>query len=101
MGHGVVPEEEVPAVSPGVMEGSEAIGEARAILEGLEWRLGERVVVGDARRGVALGHAEIGQEQSRGFRGHAGASIGMDRQLPLDDSEALGTGGDELLGQRR
>jgi hypothetical protein len=45
----VVPREEVLGMSPGVLDGSEAFGKVGAVLERLEVRLGERIVVRDMR----------------------------------------------------
>ena len=54
----VVPAEEVPAESRGVLDAAEALREVGPVLEGLEARLGERVVVGDVRSRMRLGDAE-------------------------------------------
>ena len=49
---GVVPGEELVPVGTGVLDRAKAIGERRPVLEGLELRLRERVVVGDVRAAV-------------------------------------------------
>jgi hypothetical protein len=41
----VVVLEELRTEGPGVLDGTEPVGECRAVLEGIERRLGERVVV--------------------------------------------------------
>ena len=52
---GVVPREEDVAIGPGILDRGEPLGEGRAVLERLELRLRERVVVGDVRAGMGLG----------------------------------------------
>ncbi len=44
---GVVPREERAAVGRGVLDVEETTGEAGVVLQGLELRLRERVVIGD------------------------------------------------------
>ena len=51
----VVPGEEVLAVRPGGLDRGEPGGEGRPVLQGLELRLGVRVVVGDVRAGSGTG----------------------------------------------
>ena len=55
---GVVPGEEDAAVGPDVLDRAEPLGECRPVLQRLELRLRERVVVGDVRAGMSLGDAE-------------------------------------------
>ena len=62
----VVVVEEPLAEGSGVVDGPEAAGEGRAIFEGLEVRLGVRVVVADVRAAVAAGDAEIDQQLGTG-----------------------------------
>ena len=50
-------------MAAGILDRAEARGEVGAVLEGLELRLGEGVVVGDVRPRVGLGDAQIGEEQ--------------------------------------
>src|SRR5207244_11009089 len=59
----VVPGEEVAAEAAPVFERTETVREAGPVLEGLELRLGEWVVVRDVRPRVALGDAEVGEQQ--------------------------------------
>jgi len=56
----VVPVEEGTAVGTAVLRGAEALGKVGPVLERLELRLGERVVVRDAWSRVALRDAEVG-----------------------------------------
>ena len=61
---GVVPREEVAAEAAAVFERAETVREVGPILQGLELRLGEWIVVRDVRPRVSLGDAEIGQPES-------------------------------------
>ena len=54
---GVVPDEEGVAVGAGVLDRAETRRERRPVLQCLELRLRERVVVGDVWTAVSLGHA--------------------------------------------
>lgn len=56
-------------------QASEAFGIHRLILKGFELRLGEGVVVGNARARVALGQAEVGQQQRQRY-------INSSRRIP-------------------
>jgi hypothetical protein len=58
---GVVPGEEGVAVSPRILDATEAIREFGAVFEGLELRLGIRVVIGDVRAAVGLGDLQVEQ----------------------------------------
>ena len=60
----VVGEEQV-AECACVVQGGERAGEDGAVLEGLECRLGEWVVVGDVRAGMAAGDVQVGQQRRR------------------------------------
>src|SRR5687767_4195484 len=55
----VVVVEEHGAERAGVLDAAEPPGEGRAVLEGLEVRLAEGVVVADVRAAVASGDAEV------------------------------------------
>src|SRR6185503_1597139 len=77
----VVPAEEALAERAAVFDRTEAFWELRSILERLKLRFGIRVVVRTVRTGVALGDAQIGEEQGHRLGRHGRASIGMDRQL--------------------
>ena len=55
----VVPAEEDLAERSGVLDGAEPVGEVGPVLEGLELRLGERVVVGAVRSSIATGFEAI------------------------------------------
>src|SRR5215467_7321678 len=97
---GVVPEEERVAVHPGILNRAETRRECRAILERLELRFREWVVVRDMRPGVGLRHAEVGEQEGDGLGRHRRPAIGVDGELPGTDA-LPGTGlSDESLGQR-
>jgi len=59
---GVVPGTEDAAVGSGILDRTEARRECRAVLQGFELRLRERVVVGDVRTGMSLGDAQVGPQ---------------------------------------
>src|SRR5665647_2851151 len=65
----VVPEEETLAVSSGGFDRVEPLGEVRPVLQGLECRLAERVVIGHMRTRMGLGDAEVGQQERDRFGG--------------------------------
>src|SRR5680860_1324919 len=70
----VVPGEETLAVSSGGFDRVEPLGEVGPVLQGLERRLRERVVIGHMRTRVGLGDAEVGQQERDRFRGHRSVS---------------------------
>src|SRR5713226_3409599 len=88
------------AVGPGILNRAEARWERRAVLERLELRLRERVVVGDMRPGMGLGHAEIGEQEGDGLGGHRRPAIGVDGKLPAVDALPATGLVNEPLGQR-
>ena len=97
---GVVPGEEGVAVRAGVLDRAEARRERRAVFQRLELGLRERVVVGDVRARMGLGHAQVGQEQRHEFRGHGGPAVGVNRELLATDSLPAARLADEPLGER-
>src|SRR5437773_3548666 len=78
-----------------VLERAEALGKVRAILQGLELRLGEGIVVGDARPRVGLRDTEVSIEQGQRLRRHRRAAVGVDAQLPGLDVLPLARFADE------
>ena len=76
----VVSAEEPLAVGSAILDAAEAPGEVGTVLQGLELRLGERVVVRGVRPAVGLGELQIDQQRGDGLRAHAGAAIGVQRQ---------------------
>ena len=91
----VVPGEEVAAEAAPVFERTETAREAGPVLEGLELRLGEWVVVRDVRPRVALGDAEVGEQQRDGLRRDRRAAVRMHGELAR-----RGLGGTEARGVR-
>ena len=61
---GVVPGEEVAAEAAPVLDRAEPFRKVGPVLQGLELRLGERVVVRDMGARVRLGDAEIGKQSA-------------------------------------
>ena len=55
---------------------------------------------GDVRPRVGLGHAEIGEQERDGLRGHRRAAVGVDVSCSRADALAGARLVDELLGQR-
>ena len=95
----VVVVEERGAEPAGVLDAAEPGGERGAVFEGLEVRLGVRVVVGDMRAAVAAGDAEIDEELGDRFRGHRRAPVSVQGQLvPVDALAGEGLV-DECFGQ--
>ena len=84
----VVPIEKCAAVGTRLYDRAEAIGEIGSILERLEMRLRERIVIGDVRPAEALVHAEVVVELGHRLRGHGGIAIGVDRDWAGDDAFA-------------
>src|SRR5665811_1361432 len=73
----VVPGEELLTVDASVFDTTKALGEVRTVLECLELRLGEGVIVADIRSAVGLGHLQVDQQLSNTLGAHAGAAVGM------------------------
>ena len=82
---GVVPSEQVPQEPSAVLFRPETIGEAGAILEGLELGLGVWVVVGEVGPRHRLGNPQVRQQQGHGLAGHGWAQIRVHRELTLHD----------------
>src|SRR6202171_4071368 len=96
----VVPREELLAVHARRLDRGEPAGEVGPVLQRLELRLAERVVVGDVRSRMRLGDAEIGEQECHRFGGHRLAAVSVDGQL-LTANCLLGAGlADQHIGQR-
>ena len=94
---GVVPGEERPAEGDGGGNVFEAPREAGVILQGLELRFGERVVIADLGAAQRAGDPEVGEELGGALAGHRRAAVRMQGEhLGLD--ALLETG---FLDQRR
>ena|SRR5450830_333753 len=76
----VVPGEELLTVSASVFDAAKALREVGTVLERLELRLGEWVVVADIRSAVGLGHFQVDQQLGHGLGAHAGAAVCMQRE---------------------
>ncbi len=95
----VVPSEKTPAKGVRVLEGAEALGEVRTVLERAELGLGIRVVVAHVRPGVALGHTEVREQEGNRLGGHRGAAIGVDGELVARDALLGDRLGEQRLGK--
>lgn len=96
----VVPGEEPLAEDTGVLDRTEPLRELRAVLQGLELGLGERIVVGDLGARVAPRHAELRQQQRHGLAGHRRATIGVEKPLAWSDALLRASLGDQPLCER-
>jgi hypothetical protein len=76
-------------------------GKVWPVLERLELRLGERVVIRDVRPRVALRDAEVRVQMRDHFRGPRRPAVRVDGQLTRRDSLALAGFFDELRRKRR
>ena len=97
----VIPGEKLLAEGARVLDGSEALGKSRPVLEGLELALGVGIVVGDVRSAVGLGHAQVGQQQGDWLGGHRCPAIGMEGQITRNDALFRAGIGDQPPGQLR
>ena len=77
----VVPAEEVEGKDSGVLDRSEAVGEAWPILQGAELAFRVRVVVGDVGATVGLGDPEIAEEESYLLRSFTPLACFVSREL--------------------
>jgi Transposase len=77
----VIPDEEVLAEGPTVLDATEPVRKLRAVLHGAEMAFRKRIVVGSVRAAVSLSHTKIGQQQGHRFRSHSGTAIGMEAEL--------------------
>ena len=94
----VVPGEEGSAVGACVSERAKARREAGLVLQGLELRLGIRVVIRNVRAAVRFGDAQIAQQRSHRLGAHAAAAVGMQGQCAGRDGFLCGAVGDQLFG---
>ena len=82
---GVVPGEERPAEGDGGGNVFEAAREAGVILQGLELRFGERVVIADLGAAQRAGDPEVGEEMGGALAGQRRAAVRMQGEhLGLD-----------------
>ena len=57
------------------------VGEVGSVLQGLEVRLAEGVVVAGVGSAVGLGDPQVGEQQGDRLGLHAGATVGVQREL--------------------
>ncbi len=95
----VVVLEELDAERPCVLDGTEPVGERRAVLQGLEGRFRERIVVTDVGTAVAAGHPEVDHQLGHRLGAHGRPPVGVDGELvpvhPLGEDGIV----DEVGGQ--
>ena len=70
MMHLVIPSKKVLAESPGIFETAKLLGKRGLILQGFELRLRERIVIGHLGTTMALGHAQIREQEGDRLGGH-------------------------------
>ena len=97
---GVVPAEERAAEGPGVLQGAEALRKLRAILQGFELGLRERIVVAHMGAAMGLGDAKISEQQRHCPGFHTRTPVGMQGELPERDVLPGAGLADQCLGQR-
>src|SRR3982074_3394447 len=78
----VVVREERAAEAPGVLDAAEALGECRAVLQGLELRLGVGVVVAHVRPGMCPTDAEERQQLGHLIGGHGRSPVAWMVSVP-------------------
>src|SRR6202050_2868724 len=96
---GVVRGKELLTKTPRILQRAETLRELRAVVQRLELPLGKRIVVRNVRPGMSLGHAEIGQQEGHGLRGHRRSSIRVDVELSRNDLLLFAGRRDELACQ--
>src|SRR5450830_1723596 len=97
----VVPGEEPLAEDAPLLDRAEAAGELRAVLQGLELRLRDGVVVGHVGPAVGLFDTQVRQELGHGPGAHRASAVGVSGQLAGGDPLLAAGLGDQLGGQRR
>src|SRR5450830_1260464 len=97
----VVPGEEPLAEDAPLLDRAEAAGKLRAVLQGLELRLREGVVVGHVGPAVGLFDTQVRQELGHGPRAHRASAVGVSGQLAGGDPLLAAGLGDQLRGQGR
>jgi hypothetical protein len=73
--NGVVPPEELLAVSTCVLDRPEALREIGLVFQGFELSFRVRIVVRDVRPAVGLSDIQVDEESCDGFGAHAGATV--------------------------
>ena len=98
---GVVPAEKLLAMGTCIFDRSETRREIGSVLQGLELRLGIRIIIRDVRTAVSFGDVQIDEQLGDRFGAHAGAAIGVQGQRPRYDILFVDGIGDQLLGKFR
>jgi hypothetical protein len=81
----VVPTEELLAMRARILDRPEARREVGSVLQGLELRLGIRIVIRDVGAAVSFRHIEIDKQLRDRFGAHAGAAISVQGEGPRHD----------------
>jgi hypothetical protein len=95
----VVPIEEATRVASSVGCTPEAVRKAGAVLECLEGRFREGVVVGDVRPRVGFGNAQIGKQEREGLARHRAPSVRVESELARREALTIARLGHEFLGE--
>jgi len=95
----IIPGEELLTPSSRMGERSEPLRIVGLVLQRLELRLGEGVVVADVRTAEAAHDADGSEELCEALRPHRGAAIGVHRERTAGDAVALDSLGEEVLGE--
>jgi hypothetical protein len=74
-------------------------GEGGSVLQGLEVRLAEGVVIAGVGSAVGLGDPQVGEQQGDRLGLHAGAAVGVQGELARADALFGASRADELFGQ--
>jgi len=95
----VIPVEEGTCPSARILYGTKTVRIAGSILERLELRLAERIIVGGVGTGVAGAHTEVVQQQRQRLGAHRAAVVGVqDERVALDTLTRAG-GFDQVFGK--
>ena len=95
----VVPGEELAAERQAVVVGRKPLRELGPVLKRLELAFREWVVVGYLRAAVRLDDAQGGQQLGHGLRSHRRPTIGVNRELALNNILFDARLADQPLGQ--
>ena len=68
--HLVIPSKKVLAKGPGIFETAKLFGKRGLIFQGFELRFRKRIVIGHLGTAMALGHAQIREQERDRLRGH-------------------------------
>ncbi len=74
---GVIPREERPAKSDGLIDVGKAAGEPGMVLQGLELRLGERIIIGDLGATQRARDPKVGEQLRGALARHRCPTVGV------------------------